>query len=128
VNARLVIDVMHDATVLPIAAVQRGAPGTFVYLVKQDDTVSVRPVELGPSDGDRVAVRTGVAPGDRVVVDGADRLREGSRISLRDPNSNQAAPAGGGAPKRSGSPKESSKGSKGSPKESTKGAPKEAPK
>jgi membrane fusion protein, multidrug efflux system len=119
VNAQLVIDVMHDATVLPMAAVQRGAPGTFVYLIKDDDTVSVRPVALGPSDGDRVAVRTGVAPGDRVVIDGADRLREGSRISLRDPNSNQAAPTG--APKRSG-------GSKGSPKELPKGAPKESPK
>ena len=123
VNVQLVIDVMHDSTVLPMAAIQRGAPGTFVYFVKQDDTVSVRPVELGPSDGDRVAVRTGVAPGDRVVIDGADRLREGSRISLRDPNSNQAAPAG--APKRSGSSKGSSKES---PKELPKGSPKESPK
>jgi membrane fusion protein, multidrug efflux system len=129
VNAQLVIDVMHDATVLPIAAVQRGAPGTFVYLIKDGDTVSVRPVELGPSDGDRVAVRTGVAPGDRVVVDGADRLREGSRVSLRDRNSNQAAPAGSGAPKRSGAPKGSPEGSpNGSPNGSPKGTPKGSPK
>ena len=121
VNAQLVVDVMHDATVLPIAAVQRGAPGTFVYLIKEGDTASVRPVELGPSDGDRVAVHTGVAPGDRVVIDGADRLREGSKVSLRDPNSNQAIPAGSGAPKRSGTPK-------GSPEGSPNGTPKGSPK
>ena len=92
VNIQLLVDVLHDATVMPIAAVQRGAPGTFVYLVSADDTVSVRTIELGPSDGERVAVTAGLSPGDRVVVDGADRLRDGAKVNLRQPNDKGPAP------------------------------------
>jgi len=84
VNVQLTIDVMRDATVIPTAAVQRGAPGTFVYAIKPDDTVAVRPVQLGPSEGERVAVQSGLNVGERVVVDGADKLRDGAKISLRD--------------------------------------------
>jgi membrane fusion protein, multidrug efflux system len=70
--------------VVPGAAIQRGAPGTFVYLVNtQNDTVSVRKVVLGPGTSDRISVRSGLSPGDRVVIDGADKLREGAKISLR---------------------------------------------
>jgi len=93
VNAQLLVDVMHDATVVPTAAVQRGAPGTFVYVIKSDDTVSVQPVKLGPVDGERVAVTSGLSAGDRVVVDGADKLREGGKITL------PAATGTGGAQK-----------------------------
>ncbi|MDA8232579.1 MAG: MdtA/MuxA family multidrug efflux RND transporter periplasmic adaptor subunit [Magnetospirillum sp.] len=82
VNARLVVDVLKDATVIPTAAIQRGAPGTFVYLVTPGGTVTVRPVTLGPTSGERVAVTAGLAPGDRVVVDGADKLREGAKVTL----------------------------------------------
>src|SRR5882757_8941334 len=56
VNIQLLVDVLHDATVVPMSAVERGAPGTFVYLVNADSTVSVRPIALGASNGDRVAV------------------------------------------------------------------------
>src|SRR5690242_7741155 len=56
VNVQLLVDTLHDVTTIPTSAVQRGAPGTFVYLVKPDDTVTVRPVKLGPSAGERVAV------------------------------------------------------------------------
>jgi multidrug efflux system membrane fusion protein len=84
VSVHLLVDTLQDATVVPVAAIQRGAPGTFVYLIKPDDTVTVRPVKLGPSAGERVAVQSGLTPGDRVVVDGADKLREGAKISLRD--------------------------------------------
>jgi membrane fusion protein, multidrug efflux system len=84
VNIQLLVDVLHDATIVPTSAIQRGAPGTFVYLLNADNTVSVRPVELGPSREDRVAVKSGLAPGDRVVVDGADKLREGAKVVLRD--------------------------------------------
>lgn len=84
VNIRLIADVLTDATVVPTAAVQRGAPGTFVYLIKPDDTVAVRPIQLGPAEGERVAVASGLEPGDRVVTDGADKLRDGAKISLRD--------------------------------------------
>ncbi|HTY19623.1 MAG TPA: MdtA/MuxA family multidrug efflux RND transporter periplasmic adaptor subunit [Myxococcota bacterium] len=82
VNARLQIDVEHDVTVVPDAAVQRSAQRTFVYLVKPDHTVTVRPVELGATEGDRTAVRSGLAPGDLVVVSGVDRLQEGSRVEI----------------------------------------------
>jgi multidrug efflux system membrane fusion protein len=84
VNVRLLVDVIHDAVVMPSSAVQRGAPGTFVYLVNPNNTVSVRQVDLGPVDGERVVVRKGLALDDRVVVDGADKLRDGIRINVRD--------------------------------------------
>jgi multidrug efflux system membrane fusion protein len=83
VNVRLLIDTLHDATVVPTSAIQRGAPGTFVYLVSADNTVAVRPVTLGPASAERVAIQAGLAPGDRVVVDGADKLRNGARVVVR---------------------------------------------
>jgi multidrug efflux system membrane fusion protein len=98
VNAQLQVDVLHDATVIPSAAVQRGAPGTFVYLIKEDSTVTVRPVKLGPAEGDRMSVTDGLAPGDRIVVDGADKLRDGIKITIRQPGDNNppaAAPNNG---------------------------------
>jgi multidrug efflux system membrane fusion protein len=81
VNARMLLDVKRGATVIPSAAVQRGTPGTFVYRVAADRSVSIAKVQLGPVDGDNVAVE-GLAPGDLVVVDGADRLREGATVTL----------------------------------------------
>jgi membrane fusion protein, multidrug efflux system len=98
VNIRLQVDVLRDTILVPVAAIQRGAPGTFVYLIKEDGTVTVRPVTVGPSDADRSSIRSGLSDGDRVVVDGADKLREGAKISLRETNSDAgaqpAAPAG----------------------------------
>jgi multidrug efflux system membrane fusion protein len=82
VNTRLLVDTLKDATVIPTAAIQRGAPGTFVYVVKDDNTVTVHPVKLGPVDGERVAVLSGVEVGEKVVVDGADKLREGAAVTL----------------------------------------------
>ncbi len=81
VNLRMLVDVKRDATVVPNAAIQRGTPGTFVYVVKADRTVTVRKVQLGPADGDNISVQ-GVSPGELVVVDGADRLREGASVQL----------------------------------------------
>jgi membrane fusion protein, multidrug efflux system len=92
VNVELLVDVMHDTPVVPSSAIQRGAPGTFVYLVNADNTVAVRKVELGPVNGDRVAIKSGLAPGDQVVVDGADKLRDGATITLRQENG-EAVPA-----------------------------------
>ena len=80
VNIRLLVDTVKDATVVPVAAIQRGQPGTFVYLVKADDTVEIRVVELGATDGDRVQIVKGLQPGDEVVIDGTDRLRDGAKI------------------------------------------------
>ncbi len=94
VNAQLLVDSLHDATVMPTAAIQRGAPGTFVYVVKADDTVTVRPVKLGPVSGSDVAVLSGLEPGEQVVVDGADKLREGAKVTL--PGAKEGAPKNGG--------------------------------
>ena len=71
---------MKDATVVPVAAIQRGQPGTFVYLVKADDTVEIRVVELGATDGEKVQIVSGLQVGDQVVIDGTDRLRDGAKI------------------------------------------------
>lgn len=105
VNVQLLLDTHKDVTTMPTAGVQRGVPGTFVYLVNADDTVSVRKIELGVTDGDRVEVRSGLQPGDRIVVDGADKLRDGAKINVRteaspDPNAPVVAPnsAAPGAP------------------------------
>lgn len=83
VNARLQLDVRRGATLIPIAAVQRGAQGSFVYVVQNDQTVAERPVQIGVSEGDQVVVDSGVAPGELVVVDGADALRAGRRVTLQ---------------------------------------------
>ncbi len=84
VNVRLLVDTLKGATVVPTAAIQRGAPGTFVYLLNKDQAVTVQPVKLGPANGDRVAVEEGLSPGDRVVIDGADKLRNGAKVAPRD--------------------------------------------
>jgi membrane fusion protein, multidrug efflux system len=83
VNIQLLVDTHKDVTVMPAAGVQRGVPGTFVYLVNADGTVSVRKVVLGATDGERVEVSSGLVPGDRIVVDGADKLRDGAKINVR---------------------------------------------
>jgi membrane fusion protein, multidrug efflux system len=83
VNARLLLDVKHGVTVIPTVAIQRGSQGAFVYVVKPDQTVAMRPVKLGPAQGDEAAVELGVAPGDLLVVDGADKLREGSKVEVQ---------------------------------------------
>ncbi|HTP94927.1 MAG TPA: MdtA/MuxA family multidrug efflux RND transporter periplasmic adaptor subunit [Burkholderiales bacterium] len=82
VNARLLLEVRRDTAIVPVAAIQRGTRGTFVYVVNADKTVSVRPVRLGPTQGESVAVEHGVTAGDQVVVDGADKLRDGATVEL----------------------------------------------
>ena len=80
VNARLQLDVKHGATVVPTVAIQRSPRGPFVYVVKPDQTVEARLVTLGVTDGDDVAIEAGLAVGEQVVVDGAERLRNGSPV------------------------------------------------
>lgn len=93
VNVRLLVDTHRGVTVMPTAGIQRGVPGTFVYLVNPDSTVSVRKVVLGVTDGERVEVRSGLVPGDRIVVDGADKLRDGAKIAIRTEAGNSSNPA-----------------------------------
>ncbi|HDR9115358.1 TPA: MdtA/MuxA family multidrug efflux RND transporter periplasmic adaptor subunit, partial [Burkholderia territorii] len=82
VNTRLLVDVMRNATIVPTAAVLTGSIGQFVYIVKPDNTVTVRKVTTGPVDGERTSIVSGVAIGERVVTDGSDRLREGAKITI----------------------------------------------
>jgi multidrug efflux system membrane fusion protein len=83
VNARLLLDTRRGTTVIPTAAIQRSPQGTFVYLVKPDQIVTVRKVRLGPAEGDNASIDEGLSPGDLVVVEGTERLREGSRVELK---------------------------------------------
>ncbi|MDR3375675.1 MAG: efflux RND transporter periplasmic adaptor subunit [Ancalomicrobiaceae bacterium] len=82
VNVRLLVTTLDNTITVPGAAIQRGAPGTYVYVVGTDNKVSVRTVTVGPADGDLVAVTTGLSVGDRAVVDGADRLRDGGQVTI----------------------------------------------
>ena len=82
VNARLIVRTLSKATTAPVAAIQHGAPGAFVYLVKPDGAVAVQPVTTGAVDGDNVQIVSGLKPGDDVVVDGADRLRDGAHVQV----------------------------------------------
>jgi multidrug efflux system membrane fusion protein len=94
VNVRMGVETRQGATLVPSAAIQRGAPGTFVFLVKQDQTVTVTPVKLGAVEGEITEVQSGVEPENLVVVDGADKLREGSKVELIDPKARAAQSAG----------------------------------
>jgi membrane fusion protein, multidrug efflux system len=107
VNAQLVLNTLHNVVTVPTAAIQRGAPGTYVYVIDANDTVSVRPVSVGPTDGSMVAVNSGLSVGERVVVDGTDRLRDGARVTIAgarpaNATSINAAPSGGHPEHRAG--------------------------
>jgi membrane fusion protein, multidrug efflux system len=92
VGIRLRVDTVHDATVVPQAAVQRGPRGSFVYIVGQDSTAHRRNVAIGYEDDLGVVVTNGIEPGDHVVVDGASRLTDGAKVSVVPPE--PEAPAG----------------------------------
>ncbi len=98
VNVKMVVDVLHNVVTVPSAAVQRSTQGTIVYVVNEDSTVSVRPVKLGASEGDTTAIDSGIKPGERVITDGVDRIREGAKVDVIVPGA--PARAGGDASKR----------------------------
>jgi multidrug efflux system membrane fusion protein len=83
VNARLLLDVKRGTTLVPSAALQRGPKGTFVYVVKEDQTVGVRPVTVGVAHGEEASIDQGLSPDELVVVDGTEKLREGSKVDVR---------------------------------------------
>jgi len=82
VNVRLLVNTLRGQVVVPAAAIQRGAEGTFVFVVKPDHTVAMRTVTLGPQQNDRVAIAKGLNPGETVVTDGADRLSDGTPVTI----------------------------------------------
>jgi membrane fusion protein, multidrug efflux system len=91
VNARLLLKTLRGVVTVPVSAIQHGAPGTYVYVIEPNATVSARTVELGPQDGAMVAVKSGLKVGERVVIDGADRLRDGAKVLIA---ANEGAKAG----------------------------------
>jgi membrane fusion protein, multidrug efflux system len=112
VNIKILVDTLSQAVLVPTPAVLSGAPGDYVYLANADNTVSVRKVTLGPSDGKNTAISSGLSVGDTVVVDGTDRLSDGAKISV-------AAPAAAAPPATSTPTPGSPPGSKARKKPST---------
>jgi multidrug efflux system membrane fusion protein len=94
VNADLLLETQKDATVLPAAAIQRGPQGTFVYVVKSDQTVEARQVNVSLTQGNIAVIKSGVTAGDVVVTDGQDKLQTGSRIQPRNGPGNTAPGTG----------------------------------
>jgi len=96
VNVRLQLDTLKNVLVVPTASVQRGAPGTFVYVVA-DGQVSLRRLQVLATDGDSTAVQADLKPGEQVVTDGADRLRDGGKAEvIKTPAGGASAPGGRG--------------------------------
>jgi multidrug efflux system membrane fusion protein len=85
VNARLLLDVKRQTTLVPTAAIQRGSQGAFVYVVKADQTVGVRSVTVGVTQGDQTSIDKGLSPDEIVVVDGTEKLKEGSKVDVQVP-------------------------------------------
>jgi membrane fusion protein, multidrug efflux system len=102
VNVRLLVDTMTGATLAPNPAIQLGASGNFVYLLNEDSTVSKRDVVTGPTDGKHTVITSGLAAGDKVVIDGVDRLRDGAKVKVVDHATAGAGQSGAGADPGSG--------------------------
>src|SRR5262249_33668305 len=82
VNIKLIVNTIREADILPNSAIQRGAPGTFLYVVKPDRTVAVQKVTLGPTDGQRVASMSRLQPGGSVGGDRSGRLPDGAQVTV----------------------------------------------
>src|ERR1035437_8440197 len=91
VNARLLVEEKHGVTLVPTAAVQRISQATYVYVVKADSTVTVRPIAIGTTEGDDSEVTSGLAPGEVVVMTGVDKLEEGTKVNAQIPSANPPA-------------------------------------
>jgi len=95
VNVRLLIDTLKDVVTIPTGAVQRGPNGTFVYVIKDDNTASMRPIVVQKQDETQTVVKSGVAVGERVVTTGFVRLTDGSKVAIGSADGAPAAPAQG---------------------------------
>jgi len=83
VNAKLLVDTLHNAILIPAAGLQRSQQGAFVYVVKPDHTVEMRSVTVGATQGDLIAISKGLAAGDLVVTDGVDKLQQGTHVNMQ---------------------------------------------
>ncbi len=82
VNVRLLADTLKQVVLAPTAAIQFGNDGTFAYVVNAENTINIRPLKVGASDGENSVILEGLAAGDRLVLEGTDRLREGSKVEV----------------------------------------------
>ena len=82
-NARLLLETRHGATIVPTAAIQHSPQSTFVYVIKPDNSAEVRNISVGQIEGDDAEITKGVEPGERVVIDGIDKLQQGTRVNVR---------------------------------------------
>jgi multidrug efflux system membrane fusion protein len=100
INARLLIETIKDAVLVPNAAVQRSPQSAFVYVVKRDDkgdsTVDMRNIEVGPTEGDDTVIQGGLSPAEMVVTDGIDKLQQGAKVTLGRPAATRPTTGGGG--------------------------------
>jgi multidrug efflux system membrane fusion protein len=103
VNARLLMETLRGVTVVPTAAIQHSPKGAYVYLIKEDQTVTVRWVKLGPGEGDNISIEEGITPGDLVVVEGAEKLKEGSRVEVQKQGSGSSTQGPGSSTQGPGS-------------------------
>jgi multidrug efflux system membrane fusion protein len=83
VNIKLWLNTQRGVIIIPAVAIQRGPSGTFVYVVQDDNTVAVRDVKVGLTEGTDVSVDSGIKPGEQVVIDGAEKLTEGTKVVIR---------------------------------------------
>jgi multidrug efflux system membrane fusion protein len=93
VNVKVLVDTLHDTLLVPAAAVQRNPQGTFVYVVKPDNTIEVRTVAIAATQGDVVALSSGVTAGEQLVTDGLDKVQAGTKVIVEKPQVAQAATA-----------------------------------
>lgn len=96
VNARLLLEVQRNALIVPSAAIQRGPQGAFVFVMQPDKTVSMRAIKTGVTQEGETAVLTGLTAGDLVVVEGTERLRDGSKVEPKEPPQAGERPRGAG--------------------------------
>ncbi|HUR90224.1 MAG TPA: efflux RND transporter periplasmic adaptor subunit [Ramlibacter sp.] len=128
VNVRINVQVIKGATVVPVSALRHGNTGDYVFALNADRTVTMKPVKAGQATIDKVQIVSGIAPGDRVITEGADRLRDGSRVILPgdQPSAGGARGGASGAGRRHGASNAASPLPEGSPAQAPSSAPRMA--
>jgi multidrug efflux system membrane fusion protein len=96
VNVRLLVDTLRDIVVVPGAAIQRGSQGTFLYVVKENQTAELRLVQIKNTEGNDVALAAGVEPGETIILEGLDKVQDGGKVDVQTPGQAGDAAQGGG--------------------------------
>ena len=104
VNIRLLLETRKNSIVIPAAAIQRGPQGSYVFVVKPDKTVEIRPVTVAIAQNNMASIASGLSANETVVTDGQDKLQAGSKVEPRAGNSSGNRPASGSSPQATGTP------------------------